>query len=150
MKRSFGTAILLAAVVILFGAGQAAAQDNARKFDEYGAIKFVDARARLDNYAIELQNDPVSQAYVITYGGRTSFSTAAQRAADKAKNYLVKTRGFDPSRIVTVDGGYREEPTTELWIVPSGANPPMASPTVDPSEVKPPKKKAKKKTAKKR
>ncbi|MDT5269023.1 MAG: hypothetical protein QOH49_1209, partial [Acidobacteriota bacterium] len=25
----------------------------------------------------------------------------------------------------------------ELWVVPSGANPPAASPTVDPSEVKP-------------
>jgi len=36
-----------------------------------------------------------------------------------------------------VDGGYREELTVELWVVPSGANPPSASPTVDPSEVKP-------------
>jgi hypothetical protein len=37
---------------------------------------------------------------------------------------------------VTVDGGYKEDLTVELWIVPSGANPPTASPTVDPSEVK--------------
>jgi hypothetical protein len=26
--------------------------------------------------------------------------------------------------------------TVELWLVPSGANPPTASPNVDPSEVK--------------
>ena len=37
---------------------------------------------------------------------------------------------------MTVDGGYREELTVELWVVPSGATPPPNSPTVDPSEVK--------------
>jgi hypothetical protein len=36
---------------------------------------------------------------------------------------------------VTVDGGFREDLTVELWIVPSGATPPENSPTVDPSEV---------------
>ncbi|MBV8857759.1 MAG: hypothetical protein JOZ02_12560, partial [Acidobacteria bacterium] len=45
--------------------------------------------------------------------------------------------GITADRIVTVDGGYREELTVELWVVPSGATPPAASPTVDPSEVKP-------------
>jgi hypothetical protein len=113
------------------------ARPAARKVDEYGNIKFNDEKARLDNYAIELQNDPTAQGYLVCYGGRTGRTGEAQRRCDRAKNYLVSTRGLDSSRIVTVDGGYREELTVELWVVPSGANPPAASPTVDPSEVKP-------------
>jgi hypothetical protein len=107
-----------------------------RKIDEYGNIRFNDEKARLDNYAIELQNDPTSQGYLICYGGRRGRAGEAQRRCDRAKDYLVTTRGIDSSRIVTVDGGYKEELTVELWIVPSGATPPTASPTIDPSEVK--------------
>ena len=108
---------------------------QARKIDEYGNIRFNDEKARLDNFAIELQNDPTAQGYLICYGGRRGRAGEAQRRCDRAKDYLVTTRGIDSSRIVTVDGGYKEELNVELWIVPSGANPPTASPTVDPSEV---------------
>jgi len=108
----------------------------ARKVDEYGNIRFNDEKARLDNYAIELQNDPTSQGYLICYGGRKGRAGEGQRRCDRAKDYLVTTRGIDASRIVTVDGGYKEELAVELWVVPSGATPPSASPTVDPSEVK--------------
>ncbi|MDQ3919889.1 MAG: PKD domain-containing protein, partial [Acidobacteriota bacterium] len=109
---------------------------TARKVDEYGNIRFNDEKARLDNFAIELQNDPTSQGYLICYGGRRGRAGEAQARCDRAKNYLTTTRGIDAGRIMTVDGGYREDLTVELWVVPSGANPPTASPTVDPSEVK--------------
>jgi hypothetical protein len=109
---------------------------QARKIDEYGNIRFNDEKARLDNYAIELQNDPTAQGYLICYGGRRGRTGEAQRRCDRAKDYLVNTRGISGDRIVTVDGGYKEELTVELWVVPSGANPPTGSPTVDPSEVK--------------
>jgi hypothetical protein len=106
-----------------------------RKIDEYGNIRYNDEKARLDNYAIELQNDPTAQGYLICYGGRKGRTGEAQRRCDRAKDYLVNTRGISADRIVTVDGGYKEDLTVELWVVPSGANPPTASPTVDPSEV---------------
>ncbi|HEX8147207.1 MAG TPA: hypothetical protein VF591_08515 [Pyrinomonadaceae bacterium] len=111
-------------------------RQEARKVDEYGNIKFNDEKARLDNYAIELQNDPTAQGYLVCYGGRTGRTGEAQRRCDRAKNYLVNTRGITADRLVTVDGGFREELTVELWVVPSGATPPAASPTVDPSEVR--------------
>jgi len=110
-------------------------QVEARKIDEYGNIRFNDEKARLDNFAIELQNDPTAQGYIIAYGGRRGRAGEAQRRADRAKDYLVNTRGIDASRIVTVDGGFREDLTVELWIVPSGATAPQATATVDPSEV---------------
>lgn len=106
-----------------------------RPLDEYGNIKFYDEQARLDNYAVELQNDPTTQGYIMAYGGRVGRAGEAQARAERAKNYLVNKRGIEASRIVTVDGGYREALTVALWLVPSGATPPQASPTVDPGEV---------------
>jgi hypothetical protein len=107
------------------------------KFDEYGNIKRNDEKARLDNFANELQAQPGAQGYILGYGGRRSRAGEAQTRADRAKDYLVNSRGIDAGRLVTVDGGFKEEPSTELWIVPAGATPPTASPTVDASEVKP-------------
>lgn len=107
----------------------------ARLFDQYGNIAFNDEKARLDNFAIQLQNEPGSQGYIIAYAGRRARTGEAQARADRAKDYLVNTRGIDPGRIVTVDGGYREDLTVELWIVPQGATPPTASPTLQPSDV---------------
>jgi hypothetical protein len=94
------------------------------KFDEYGDISFNDEKARLDNYAIQLQNTPDAQGYIIAYG---NCEGAAQARADRAKDYLVNTRGIDAGRLVTIDGGCRSDLTVELWIVPSGATPPAAS-----------------------
>jgi len=94
------------------------------KFDEYGDIKFNDEKARLDNYAIQLQNQPGAQGYIVAYG---SCEGEAQARADRAKGYLVNTRGIDAGRLVTIDGGCRSALTVELWIVPTGATAPAAS-----------------------
>jgi PKD-like domain len=110
---------------------------EARKFDEYGALKPADENARLDNFATEMMNDPTAQAYVIAYGGRSGQAGSAQKAADRAKAYLVTRRGLNAQRVVTLDGGYREQALTELWIAPSGAQPPQPTPTVKPAATKP-------------
>jgi hypothetical protein len=110
------------------------------KFDEYGDIRFNDEKARLDNYAIQLQNAPGAQGHIIGYGtcsgdGLCSHTSCivAQKRIERAKEYLVNTRGIDAGRIVTVDGGCREEVKVELWVVPTGAEAPAASGTpVDP------------------
>ena len=92
-----------------------------RKFDEYGNIRFNDEKARLDNFAIQLQNEPTSQGYIIGYG---SCDAEGQTRANRAKDYLVNTRGIDAGRIMVVDGGCMPELKVELWIVPQGATPP--------------------------
>jgi hypothetical protein len=103
----------------------------ARKFDEYGNIRFNDEKARLDNYAIQLQNEPGSQGTIIVYG---SCAGEAQQRGDRAKDYLVNTRGIEAGRITVVDGGCRADLTVQLWIVPSGAEAPQVDTTgaVDP------------------
>jgi len=93
------------------------------KFDEYGNIKFNDEKARLDNFAIQLQNQPGSTATIIVYG---SCAGEAQTRGDRARDYLVNTRGIDAGRITVVDGGCRSDLTVQLWIVPTGATAPAA------------------------
>jgi hypothetical protein len=94
------------------------------KFDEIGEIQRDDEKARLDVYAIELQNNPGAQGYIIAYGGQNRRYGTAQQRGDRAKDYLVRTRGIDASRIVVVNGGQRTTGSLQLWIVPPGATPP--------------------------
>jgi hypothetical protein len=103
---------------------------EASKGDEYVVINSGEEKARLDRYAAALQQEPSAQAYVITYGGRTSRPDVARKAGERVRDHLVLTRGLDAARITLIDGGRRENPATELWIVPPGAMPPTATPTV--------------------
>jgi hypothetical protein len=99
---------------------------RACKLDEYGVIPVGDEKLRLDNFVVELQNDPAAQAYLICRGGRAG---EARRRCERALNYVVSTRGIEGSRVVTVEGRFRERLTVELWLVPSGAEPPPPAPT---------------------
>ena len=100
------------------------------KFDEYGNIRFNDEKARLDNYAIQLQNNPGSTGTIIVFG---SCAGEGQQRGDRAKDYLVNTRGIEASRITVVDGGCQEDLKVQLWVVPSGS----AAPQVDAATVNP-------------
>ena len=99
-----------------------------KKFDEFPNIKFDDEKARLDNFAIQLQNEPGSRGYILVYSGPRDHAGDAQKRAERARSYLVGTRGLDANRIVTLSGGQRGAQTVELWIVPNGANPPTPTP----------------------
>ena len=108
-----------------------------RRFDEFPSIAFDDDKARLDNLAIELQNNPGSTGYIIVYGGRTSPLGRADMLGQRASAYLIGTRGIDASRVVVVNGGYRQTDAFELWLVPQGAAPPQPTPTVSAGDVHP-------------
>ena len=107
-----------------------------REFDECVNCTFDDQKARLDNLAVELQNDPSTRAYVIAYGGRMSPVGQVEKLMTRAREYIVTQRGIDASRLTVVNGGYREEDSVELWVVPSGAAPPKPTPTVQAGEIK--------------
>ena len=109
----------------------------ATKFGEYVTRDLKANTAMLDEFVLALQNDPTAQGYIIAYGGRTSRPEDAQKAADNATDYTMNTRKMDGARTLSGVGGYREEPTIELWIAPEGGTPPTATPTVAPEDVKP-------------
>jgi hypothetical protein len=112
-------------------------ENPARQFDVCCSCAFDDQKARLDNLAVELQNDPSTTTYVIAYGGRTSRIGQADLLGGRARDYLVTQRGIDPSRIIVLNGGFREEDCVELWIVPQGATAPQPTPTVQAGDVRP-------------
>ena len=107
-----------------------------RKFDECDNCTFDDQKARLDNLGVELQNDPTTRGYIIAYGGRMSPVGQVEKLMSRAREYIVTQRGISASRLTVVNGGYREEDSVELWIVPSGAAAPVAKPTVQAGEIK--------------
>jgi len=94
------------------------------RFDEYGDLKFEDEKARLDNFAIQLSNDPHSTGVILMVAGQKTFEREAAERLDRAKSYLVKIRGIDSSRIVTTDCGFSRDLTLKFWIVPQGVTSP--------------------------
>jgi hypothetical protein len=99
----------------------------ARKFDEFGETRGCDAGARLDNFAIQLQNEPASVGYVVSYGPEGEGYGTGRGVLGVITDYLVNSRGIGPDRFKTIYAGrYKEwkEIATELWIAPPDAAPP--------------------------
>ncbi|HKQ99332.1 MAG TPA: hypothetical protein VJT09_01590 [Pyrinomonadaceae bacterium] len=93
--------------------------------DFYPPIRLNDEKARLDNFAIQLQNDPNAKGYIVVFGGAKAGYAEKQKRIKRAYDYLVNARGISADRLVTLEGGTRDVTTTELWIVPLGADPPV-------------------------
>ena len=127
-------------IVVAFGL-TGFASSPIRKFDEFGDIKCEDEMARLDNFAIQLQNDPSTKGLMIFYGGQRfrgrlpKRGEAAARAA-RLKPYLVQRRGIPSDQVMVINGGYASEWKVELWIVPEGMAMPTPFSTVDASKIK--------------
>ena len=118
-----------------------AAIDDLRKFDEFGDINCEDEMARLDNIAIQLQNEPTTKAVLVFFGGTTfrgklpRRGEAAARAA-RLKPYLVNRRGIASNRVMVFDGGYAKAWRVEVWIVPLDFWFPAPQPTIQAGEVR--------------
>ncbi|HEX8196759.1 MAG TPA: hypothetical protein VF571_11275 [Pyrinomonadaceae bacterium] len=120
--------LLLLTSVVLFSINFVAAQENENKkspqlIDEYGRIIVSAEIARLDNYAVAMQNDPTAKAFIIQYRSHYQLRGAGFRHLKGIENYLVNSRGFDSKRIVLIDGGAVNCPKTELWLAPAGTAP---------------------------
>ncbi len=92
-----------------------------------------EAKACLDEIALEMQKQPDAKAVIVGNAtekektppkhlrkGAKAKDFGAQRAVN-SKDYLVKEKGIDPSRI-TAATGTKDEQKAENYLVPSGAN----------------------------
>jgi len=105
-------------------------------FDSYGAIDPETEKLRLDNFSITLLDEKDRTGYIIAYAGPRARAGEAKAHAERAKNYLVTVRHFSANRLKAIDGGYREEPQVDLYVVPKGICSPTPTPTIDPRDVK--------------
>lgn len=109
------------------------------KFHEHGIIKnnCESDLAILDAFAVELQRDIATRAYIVFYGGKNGKRNEVEVFSQFFKGRLVGFLGLAPERITILDGGYREQFTAEFWLAPSDvtALPPF-TPTVAPADVR--------------
>lgn len=90
--------------------------------DEFGRACSEDLMARMDNFFIQLNNNPDAQGFILFYG-----ASDAEGRNLKFVNYMTRfypIRRFDGSRLTTVRGESRAEQLVQFWIVPRGATPP--------------------------
>lgn len=98
------------------------------KFGEYNPDS-TKAKQLLDEFSNVVKRDDDTKVYIVAYGGSGRKRTEAEMAGERASNYLIGV-GVGSWRIEFVDGGFREEPTVELWLTPAGAIPPKPEPTL--------------------
>jgi hypothetical protein len=99
-------------------------------FDEYGQMTFDSEKARLDNYAAQLNFLSDSVGYIVVYPTSGKSHLLSLRRARRARSYLVKLRGVKASRISVIEGGCRDAFTIELYILPRTTPAPHPEPGI--------------------
>jgi hypothetical protein len=114
-----------------------------------------DIKSLLDFAHGELDKNQSAKLHIVYYGGKTYNNQIwneklkgydqkyllPKRGEAKARvsfwePYLVDTRRIDRLRIEVIDGGYREKPVVEIWIVPPGAKPPVPTPALKERDIR--------------
>ncbi len=103
------------------------------KFGEFGELDAKTLSENLKALAAFLSQSP-DNLYLIGYAGRKSERGFTAASIRRMKEELI-TEGVSARRIAAIDGGFREEPLFDFWIVPLGAEPPRAAPTVNRNEI---------------
>jgi hypothetical protein len=105
----------------------------AAKFGEFGEIDDEKLKINLKALADFLSQSP-DNLWLIVYAGRNSQRSFAASWSKRIKDELI-ANAVSTRRIMVVDGGFREQPLFDFWIVPLGAQPPRATPTIDRREI---------------
>ncbi len=101
--------------------------DEPTKFDEWHDLLFSDEKARLDNISITWREESRNIIYLVIYAGKRACVGEAKARGMRAKDYLIK-RNVPASNIVWIDGGWKNDVTTEVWIWPSEVEKPLIFP----------------------
>jgi hypothetical protein len=105
----------------------------AKKVDEFGDLPEKDEAGKLDSIVNYLAQAP-DRVYIIGYAGRNNVRGYAADVLRKMKAYINKA-GTGGDRVAAIDGGFKEQPNYEIWVVPIGADSPRPTPTVDRKDI---------------
>jgi len=118
--------LILSLLGVSFGVGPRAASTAPiaifetpppEKFDEYGFISVTKENRRLDRFVKELQRRLDVTCYILVYG---KYQGEGEARANRIKNYLIERRGINHYRVEMESQYCREDPQTQIWIIPPG------------------------------
>ena len=138
MLRKITRTLLLTLLLALVCFGQTADDTSLRQdtkipiiIDEFGRMGDCETRGRLDNFLVRIQENPDAAGYIIIYQGKNALPAEYEVSSyEKIIRSHLAFRNFDASRVTFLNGGFREELSIELWLIPSGANEPTPTNTV--------------------
>ena len=133
----FGLLILFSLVVTV-----SAQTVEAIKVDEKKAMTCDYLQGYLDNFFAQIMNNSeTAKGYIIVYEGKVPSYKKDNKTINPPRGYAkswiqtvkndMKFRVIDNKKIIFINGGFRNDFTVEFWIVPIGATPPKASPTLE-------------------
>lgn len=105
----------------------------AMKYGEFGEVDDETLKKNLEEMSAFLSQSP-DNLYLIAYAGRNSERGFVQDWLRRMREGLAAP-GMSPRRISMLDGGFREQPMFEFWLVPLGADPPRPTPTLRRSDI---------------
>jgi len=134
-----GLAALLFCSLIMQGKvclGQTTSSEtHPEKLDEYSNLPTDDEAGHLDLFADRLFKQPKLRGQIVAYSDLGIPRGCYLRRIHGIAHYLTNARGIETNRIAVIDGGYKEQLSTELWLIPEGANPPTPIPKLPPPSV---------------
>jgi hypothetical protein len=98
--------------------------------DEFPHVPYSEIAARIDQFFVQLGNEPTMTGYIIIYGSRQGKIRDVTRVTKSLRD-MMAFRRYDTSRVIIVDGGLREEMWVEVYLVPPGSEPPKPTPTLN-------------------
>ncbi|HTG93177.1 MAG TPA: hypothetical protein VL866_11350 [Pyrinomonadaceae bacterium] len=93
-------------------------QETRHLFEQYGAIKWEDERALLDNFAIQVLRDPNLIGYILVFDDIGGCPGEAQARAIRAKRYLMEIRNVPSDRVIWRTEGFSDGISTILQPAP--------------------------------
>lgn len=112
-----------------------------KKVDEFGELPTADEEGKLMSIVNYVAQAP-DRVYIIGYAGRNNVRGYSADVLRRMKSFITKS-GPGSERVVAVDGGFREQPFYEIWVVPVGSDTPRPTPTIDRKDIVYPKPPAK-------
>jgi len=103
------------------------------KFGEFGEVNAETLTTNLKALS-EFMTQTPDDLYLIAYAGRNSERNFTSTWLKRIRDGLIAA-GVEPRRMAMTDGGFREKPLFDFWIVPAGSDTPRATPTIKRSEI---------------
>ena len=105
----------------------------ASKTFEFGDLPVEEESEQLKAIIPSLQS-LADNIYVFGYAGKANPRGFANLGLKRIKAQML-ANGIAYERMAFIDGGYRERPAFEIWIVPVGADAPRAKPTISAKDI---------------